>query len=409
VKLTHIARHIGDVHLPTCILGISSIALLVIFKTIGLRRTGPLLVVLAATLTTGLFRLDGDGVAIVANVPRGIPLPFLPALVPEILKDLLPVALTIAFIGYMESYAIAQSIATRERQIIDPDRELTALGAADIAAGIFSGYPVTGGLARTAVNFAAGARTGLAGIITASMIGLTLAFFTPLFHYLPITALAAVIIIAVSSLFDYRQFQELLRVKFGDGLTFLFTFMVTLTGGVETGILSGVVLSLLLFIRRSAHPHMAELGFCHERNAYLNINRFPMVERYAHTVIIRVDGSIFFANAGFVKTRTRQWIESQPDTRLVIFDFEGVNDMDAVAVKMLENLIDDYDTRRVDFAFARLKGPVRDILTRAGWHRKYPHSIRFRSVRQVISDLGITSSNGFSRRDSQVDSTGPDG
>jgi len=396
-KLTHVIRHIHDVHLPTCILGIAAVAALLLFKHLAPRLPGPLLVVIAATVMTGLFRLDTAGVAIVSQVPSGIPLPVLPNLDLDVIRELFPIALTITFIGYMESYAIAQSIATRERQSIGPDRELTALGVADITAGFFSGYPVTGGLSRTAVNYAAGARTNLAGMFTALLIGLALAFFTPLFHYLPKAVLAAVIITAVVSLFEIRLFLELFHIKFGDGLTCLFTFAVTLAAGVETGIVTGVILSLILFIRRSAHPHMAELGFCHERNAYLNINRFPMVERYPRTVIIRVDGSIFFANAGFIRTRTREYIESQPDTRLVVFDFEGVNDMDAVAVKMLETLIDDYDARRVDFAFARLKGPVRDILTRAGWHRKYPHSIRFRSVRQVIADLGITTGNGYSR------------
>ncbi|MBN1297871.1 sulfate permease [bacterium] len=394
ISMIHILRHSTEIHPMTCLLGISGIALLIILKQGTPRLPGPLILLILSTLAVSAFDLHAHGIRIIANVPAGLPKFSIPLFDAPAILSLLPMVLTIVFIGYMESFAVAQSIATRERRSIDPDRELIALGAADIAAGLFSGYPVTGGLSRTAVNDAAGARTGLAGLITAGFMLFIVAFLTPVFYHVPVAALAAIILVAVIHLFAFRDLLRLLTIQLTDGLIFVTTFILTLGFGVETGIAAGIILSLILFIRRSARPHMAELGYCRERDAFLNIQRFPMAERYHQVLIIRIDASMFFANAGFVRTQTRKLIESRPDIRQVIFDFEGVNDMDAVAVTMLEDLIDEYDIRHVDFAFARLKGPVRDVLTRAGWHERYPGAIRFRSVRQVLTELDIDSRIG---------------
>ena len=396
-QLLDIAVNRNAVNMPTLYLGIVAIIVLVLLKKLLPKLPGPLLVVIISTVSAWHFGLGELGVELTGDVPEGLPGFTIPDCHWETIKALVPMALTITFISFMESYAVAQSIATREKQIINPDREFAALGLADIAAGLFSGCPVAGGLGRTAVNYAAGARTSLAGLMTAGFMTMTLLFLTPLFYYLPRAVLAAIIISVVSNLFEFKELMHLLRVKVGDGMTFIITFLSTLILGIESGIIVGVLLSLVLFIRRSANPNMVELGYCPDRNAYMNVHRFPMVERYPHVLIIRVDASLYFANAGFVEKRTRKWIEERHDINLVIFDCEGVNDMDAVAVRMLENLVDDYDSRNIDFSFARLKGPVRDILTRAGWSARSPNSIRFRSVRQVIAELGITFEKGFER------------
>lgn len=380
---------------PTLIIGVCALAILIVSKRFLPKFPIAITVVVAATIAARIFHLDEQGVQLVGAVPRGLPEFQWPTFNFQSMKNLLSAALAITLIGYMESYAIAQSFATRNTQTIDPDRELTALGTANLVSGLFSGYPVTGGLSRTAVNFTAGARTALAGLFTACLMILTLLFLTPLFTWLPRAILAAIIIAAASSLLDFREFLHLSHIKIGDGLSCFATFGLTLIAGVEWGILFGVILSLGMFIRRSANPHMAELGYCQERDAFLNIKRFPMVRRFPGVLVLRIDASLFFANTGFVSTQTRYRIEETPNARLVIFDCEGVNDIDAVAVGMLEKLIEDYDSRQIDFAFARLKGPVRDVLTRADWHQKYPQAIRFRSVRQVFEELEISPETGY--------------
>lgn len=393
-SLSQILTHLRELQQPALITGILTILFLIVIRRRRPDWPAPLLALIISTACAWYFRLDEYGLVILGSIPRG--LPALSFVFPdmETFGILLPAALTIAFVGYIESYAIAQSIAVRKHRDIDPDREMMALGAADIAAGLFSGYPVTGGLSRTAVNDGAGAQTGLAGIITSLCISLILLFLTPWFYYLPRPVLSAIVIVAVARLFDVTELLRLYALKRADGITWLATFIATLIGGVETGIPVGVILSLLLFIRRSAHPHIAELGFCRERNDFLNIRRFPMLKRYPDTILLRVDSSVYFANTGFIRRYIERLIAERPETHLVILDFEGVNDMDAVAVSMMENLIDDYDHRGIDFAFARIKGPVRDILTRAGWDRKYSFSIRFRTIRQILDDLEINTGNG---------------
>jgi sulfate permease, SulP family len=394
-KLAYFYRSYSDTRLMPLVFGLTALGLLLLVKRFFPRFPAALLVLAISILLVRALHLHEIGLNIIGAVPAG--LPNLQMFIPdfEVMKLMLPTALSIAFVGYMESYSVAQSIAARKRQNIHPDRELTALGSANVAAALFAGFPVTGGLSRTAVNNDSGAKTGLAGVISATCVSLILLFLTPLFFYLPNVALAAIIIVAAGSLFNPGECVRLIRIKPVDGLTWLATFILTLLGGIEIGIPAGVFLSLALFIRRSAHPHIVELGYCHERNDFMSIKRFPMLDRYPHVIILRIDSSVFFANAGFIRHFTDRIVAARHQTRLIIFDFEGVNDMDAVAVNMLENLIDDYDHQEVDFAFARIKGPVRDILTRAGWDQKYPFTIRFRPINRILEELEINTLNGF--------------
>lgn len=380
-------QKMSKTHPITFIIGLLSMILLLVFKRILPRFPGPLLVVALATFTVYFFGLNQSGVKIVGEIPSGVPSFSLPGFSMESIGTLLPIALTISFVGFMESIAVAKAIASREKYKINSNQELNALGLANIVGSFFSSYPVTGGFSRSAVNYQAGARTGLASIITVAIIIVTLLFFTPLFYYLPKAVLAAIVMVAVFGLIDIQEAIHLFRVKSTDGWTLLTTFFATLTLGIEKGILFGVALSLLLFILRSAKPHTAELGYVEEQNIYRNIQRFPEAQTFPQTLILRVDASMYFANMSFLEEIIRKKLEEKPDTKQVILDFSGVNDIDAVALDILQELMDNYKQAGIDFRIAAMKGPVRDLAERAGWKEKFGKNIAYPTVKQALEIL----------------------
>ncbi len=287
----------------------------------------------------------------------------------------------------MESISVARYIAAKEKYKVEANSELRGLGLANIISSLFSGYVVTGGFSRTAVNYQAGAKTGLASIITAVVVMLTLLVLTPLFYYLPNTILSAIIIVAVVGLIDIKEPIRLFRIKPADALTLVLTFVCTLGLGVEWGILIGAVFSLGLFIKRSAHPYMAELGYLESEDVFRNIERYPEALTYPDILIFRVDASLYFANMRFVEDRLRQWIERNSKLKWVLFDFSGINDVDAVAISTLENIVKAYGERGIRFAFCCMKGPVRDLVARAEWEGKYGENIGYNSLQQALKRI----------------------
>jgi len=380
--------HLGETHPLAVSMGLGAITLLLVLQRLAPRIPGPLVVVVFGTLLTALLNLDQDGVRTVGDLPHGLPPFAIPVFSFEQLFSLLPASLIIAMVGYLESFAVAGLIADKEKYRIDPNRELLGLGVANMATSFFSGYPVTGGFSRTAVNHRAGARTGLSGLVTALIISAILLWFTQLFHYLPTTILAAIVIVAVSGLVEVAEARYLFRVKASDGFTFLLTFLVTLGFGVEWGIVAGVIFSLLVFIWRSAHPHIAQLGWLAEEGVFRNIRRYPGAVVPPGMLLLRIDASLYFANMAFVEDWLRGALAGRSDVTLIVFDLSGVNDIDAVALAAMERVIDGYAEHGITIAFAGMKGPVRDLAGRAGWPEKYGKLIGFLSLQQAISELG---------------------
>lgn len=378
----------GEASPATLMVGLAGIALLVASRRLAPRFPAPLLLVAAATLAAYLLDLPEAGVAIVGQVPGGLPRLALPSLNASALGALLPAAITIAFVGFMESLAVAKSLAARERYSVDANRELVGLGVANLAAGVFSAFPVTGGFSRSAVNYQAGARTPLASMVTALLITLTLLFFTPLFTFLPRTVLAAIVIVAVAGLIDLREPARLFRVKPADGWTLLVTFAATLLLGVELGILIGVGFSLLLFVARSAYPHTAELGRLPGSGAFRNLKRFPEAVPYRDALIVRPDASLYFANTAFLAS----WLEerlTRPGLRFLLLDFSGVNDIDAVALQALEELTERAGARGIEVHVAGMKGPVRDVAARAGWYDRFGARVEHLSLEDAARELAL--------------------
>ncbi|MDZ7779941.1 MAG: sulfate permease [Gemmatimonadota bacterium] len=383
------ALRIGETNPYTLAIGLASIAALIVAKKRAPRLPAALVVVLVATVATWALGLADKGVAVVGAVPGGFPAPSLPMLDPAALTGLLGSALTISFVGFVESFAVAKSIATREKYKIDANRELKALGLANVATALFSGFPVTGGFSRSAVNYQSGARTPLASIVTGVLILVTVLAFTSLFHYLPTAVLAAVVVVAVYGLVDVRHAVHLFQLKKVDGWTLVITFVATLVLGIETGILVGVGFSLLVFIWRSAYPHWARLGYLVRARVFRNVERFPEVRTYPGVLILRVDASLYFANMTFLEDTLRSELLERPDCREIILDFSGVNDMDAVAVETLEILMQEMRSQGVTVRIAAMKGPVRDVTTRAGWPDKFGERIGYFSIERALEAVGI--------------------
>ncbi|MEX2471108.1 MAG: sulfate permease [Gemmatimonadota bacterium] len=379
---------LGEVNPYTLLIGVMSIAALVAARRWAPRLPAALGVVALATVATWGMGLHERGVAIVGAVPSGLPAPSLPTMDAGVLSALLTTALAVSFVGFMESFAVAKSIATREKYRIDADQELKGLGLANLAAGVFSGYPVTGGFSRSAVNYQAGARTGLASIITAVLILLTVLAFTSLFQFLPRAVLAAVVIVAVYGLIEVREALHLFKLKKIDGWTLVVTFAATLVLGVETGILVGVAFSLLVFIWRSAYPHSARLGYLARERVFRNEDRFPEVESYAGTLILRIDASLYFANIAFLESSLRTALVEETEYRNIILDFSGVNDMDAVAVEALEVLMEEMGEQGVTVHIAAMKGPVRDITARAGWPERFGARVSHMGLDSALEAVG---------------------
>ncbi len=362
-----VAANSGDTNGTTLAIGLSSIVLLLVLKRFAKKVPGALVVVVLAILAVNLFDLESRGVKVVGDIPDSLPVFGLPSFDGSLVGSLLPTALVITLVGFMESIAVAKVYARRHRYSVEPNAELIGLGAANIGAGFFGGFPVTGGFSRTAVNDTAGARTPLASLITAGIVLLTILFLTPLFRSLPNAALGAIIIVAVVGLFDVKEMRHIAAVKKSDLIGLGVAFGATLVLGIELGILVAVVASMLVVFARMSKPHVATLGRIPGTTTFRNVARFPEVEVADGVAVIRIDAALSFVNAVNVKRILTEAANSLPESpRCLILDASGINDLDATGADMLHEVLDEFSESGVDFHLTSVKGPVRDVLQRAG-------------------------------------------
>ena len=366
--LADLVGRAGEVHLLTLLLGAAAIALLLAARRLHRRFPGPLLVVALGTAVVALLGLDAHGVRTVGEVPGGLPTFVWPAPPLADVWALLPTALTIAFVGFTESIAVARALAVKDRERVDADRELAGLGLANLAAGVLAAFPVTGGLSRSAVNAQAGARSGLASVVTALLVLLTLLLLTPAFRGLPQAALGAIVVVAVAGLVDLRAPRHLWRLRRSDGVVWALTFAGTLLVGVEPGLFLGIGASLAWFVVKSAFPHVASVGWLAEEGVWRNVRRYPQVWRPAGVVVLRFDAALYFANVGFLRDTVERTLAEHPGLEGLVLDLGGAHDIDAVGVETLHRLLVDAEQWGVRVAVAGLKGPVRDVLARTDWN-----------------------------------------
>jgi sulfate permease, SulP family len=327
-------------------------------------KAGPIAAVAATTLAVHAFGLADRGVAIVGTVPQGLPPLALPSFDAELWTSLAGSAALISLIGFVESVSVAQTLAAKKRQRIVPDQELVGLGAANIASAVSGGYPVTGGFARSVVNFDAGAATPAAGAFTAIGILLAALFLTPLLHFLPKATLAATIIVAVLSLVDLSILRRAWGYSKADFAAVLATILVTLGVGVEAGVLAGVVLSILLFLWKTSRPHIAEVGLVPGTHHFRNVLRHK-VETHPEVLTIRIDESLYFANARYMEDYIYDRVVPDRALRHVVLMCSAVNEIDMSALESLEAINHRLHGLGITLHLSEVKGPVMDRLKRA--------------------------------------------
>jgi SulP family sulfate permease len=324
-------------------------------------RTGPVATVVVSILVVVLAGVD---VATVGAIPTGLPPIGAPLADLGLWSALLVPALLISIIGFVESVSVAQTLAARRRQRIDPDQELIGLGAANVAAAFSGGYPVTGGFARSVVNFDAGAETPAAGAFTAIGLAMVLLFLTPLLFHLPIAVLAATIIVAVLSLVDLRTPRELWRYSKSDFAAIAGTMLATLLIGVEAGVITGVVLSLALYLWRASRPHAAIVGLVPGTQHFRNVLRHQVLTA-PHLLTLRVDESLTFINARWLEEHVLELIADRPEVTDLVLMCSAVNDIDASALESLEAINHRLGEAGVRLHLSEVKGPVMDRLHRS--------------------------------------------
>lgn len=378
--LATIAGNIGQANLPT--LAIGTAALLFLFwvrrglKPLLLRlgakprladlltKAGPVFAVAMSILAVVSLGLEARGVPVVGEIPTGLPPLTVPLLDPELWSALFVPALLISVIGFVESVSVAQTLAAKRRQRIEPDQELVGLGASNIAAAFSGGYPVTGGFARSVVNFDAGAETPAAGAYTAVGIAAAALFLTPLLFYLPVAVLAATIIVAVLSLVSLREPKEVWRYSKSDFAAMAGTIIVTLLMGVEAGVLTGVGVSLALFLWRASRPHAAVVGRVPGTEHFRNIRRHQ-VETDPHMLTLRVDESLTFVNSRWLEEKVLELVAKRPELNHLVLMCSAVNAIDASALESLEAINHRLEDAGVKLHLSEVKGPVMDRLKRS--------------------------------------------
>ncbi|WP_306027739.1 SulP family inorganic anion transporter [Stappia sp. MMSF_3263] len=326
-------------------------------------KSGPVAAVAATTAAAEIFDLGEKGVKLVGAIPSSLPVPALPGFDPALWSQLAGPALLISAIGFVESVSVAQTLAAKKRQRIVPDQELIGLGAANLASGLSGGYPVTGGFARSVVNFDAGAATPAAGAFTAVGIAMATLFLTPLIANLPQATLAATIIVAVLSLVDFKALARVHAYSKSDFTAMAGTIAVTLGFGVETGVVTGVAVSLALYLYRNSRPHMAIVGIVPGTEHFRNVNRHKVITG-DKVLSVRVDESLFFANSRFLEDRLTELVAERPALKHVVLMCPAVNEIDASALESLEEINRRLLDAGVGFHLSEVKGPVMDRLQR---------------------------------------------
>lgn len=362
ILLSDFFEKISTVHFYTLIFAISGIAFILILKKIQKKIPAGLVLVFLATLITYFFQLDQSGIQIVKEVPAGFPEAAVPSFSWQEFKALLPAAIALALIAFMEAFTVSKTIEEKKGvQEVDANKELIALGSSNVVGSFFSAFPVTGGFSRTAVNNEAGAKTPLAGLIAALVILFALLFLTDLFYYLPKVSLAVIILVAVIGLIDIKSPRLWWRTDTLEFLMYAVTLLSTLFIGIQQGIFIGVILSLIVLVYKVSNPHMAIVGKIPGTNLYRNVERFSSVELDPEVLVVRFDAGLFYANADYFRDKLFEYEKTKKGKlKAIIVDSSGINSIDSTSIYMIRKLLIHYKRKKVKLLFSGLIGPVRD-------------------------------------------------
>ena len=404
-RLVQLADSIGSLNPATLGLGLAcgvGMWLLQRYITVPLRlfgidlpsthpitRLGPLLVAVASVLAVWSGSLhETAGVAVIGEVPAGLPDFTIPPGDLDLWFDLLPTSTMIALVAYVESFSIGTTLATRQRTRVNSHQELIALGAANISAAFTGAYPVAGSFTRSSVNYQSGARTQVSSLVCAVVILLTLLFFTPLFTLLPHAALAAIVIVSVFGLIDFSSVRSHWKVHRDDSVTQLVTLATVLAFGVEAGLITGVALSVAFFVRRVSRPHVAIVGRIGNSEHFRAARRYD-VETFAHVAAIRIDESLFFANANQVENKLLKIVQRRPGTKQVLLVCSAVNLIDVSGLEMLYRINQNLDRMGITLHLSEVKAPVMAQLEAADFIATL-HGDVFFTTDQAMRNLGAS-------------------
>lgn len=361
--LGQIFAQFDSVHGISWLLGGLSVVFLLFSKKYFPRLPAALAVVLFGIGASIAFSFESTGVAVIGTVPGGLPAFALPVFDGTAARTLLPTAFSIAFIGFMEAYAVGQTLQRRHRDYeIRSRHELMALGLANMIGSFFAAYPGTGGLSRSAVNDAAGAKTPISGLVSAALVVLTLLFLTRCFYHLPLPVLSAIIVTAVINMIDIATARRLWRSHRSDFWLFGLTAIGTLYLGAAEGIVLGVLLSLGVVIYRLSRPHYAVLGRSDEGELYRNRERFATVTPVSGALLFRFDAPLSYTNSAFFRGTVRELAGAQPDLRYFLLDARALTHIDATGMDTLRELIGELRQQEVELLVVNAIGPVRDLL-----------------------------------------------
>ncbi len=380
------AANIQDTNLISLGIGILGIAFIMILKKINKAIPGALLAVVLGIILVYGFGLMDYGVEVVGVVPKGLPAFEIPHASTVEIMQLIPLALTISLISFIESLAIARTLEARHKTYrVDPDQELIALGFAKLGGGFFQAYPTTGSFVRSAINDDAGAKTGVSSIVSAVLIALILLFLTPIFYYVPKSILAAIILTAVLKLIDYEGAKELWMYHRRDFWTMMVTFLITLLVGIQSGVLAGIIFSLALMIYRTSKPHFAILGQLPNTRYYRNIERYPEALHGDEVMILRFDAQLYFGNAGYFRESVEELVKQRRGkVKLFILDASSILDIDSSGLHILEEVIDYLRKEGILFYVSGVIGPVRDLFFKTGLSEKIGRDQQFMYIHDAV-------------------------
>lgn len=365
--LMSVAQNFNETHLITVVVGVSAMSLILVTKKYFSKFPSSLLVSVFGVLLIWITRWDLHGVEIVGHIPAGLPNFDLLTVYPELVRDMLPFALTLAVIGYVEIISITKELEEQEEKyFLKPNKELMALGTANLVGSFFQSYPVSASFSRSAVKFQSGALTGMTAVFSASIVGLTLLFFTSLFFYLPIAVLAGIIMVAVIRLINIRYAIDLYKTRRDEFFLLLITCLLTLFVGISQGILIGTLLSLLLMVIRTSKPHYAILAKVSGTNYYKNISRFETdANNDVNILILRFDAQLFFGNRDYFRKIVFEEIEKKPNLKGFILVARGITYVDSSGLSTLSAMIKSFQQKGILFMVAGAIGPTRDLLQKS--------------------------------------------
>ena len=368
IILQGIWLELGNFNYHTATIGLISMIIIIISRRINKKIPNALMVVILGVLLMKYFGNIFINVSIVKEIPSGLPKFGIPEFDFDLIRNLLPIALTLVMVGYLETISIGKSLEAKQDEYrIRPNQELIALGISNMVGSLFKAYPSASSFSRSAINYESGAKTGMAALISVVMVLITLLFLMPLFYYLPKTVLSAIIIVAVFGLVNFKEAGFLWKANQLDFCLMLSTFIATLFLGIEFGIITGVGLSLIVLIFRTSRPYVVELGKVPNSNFYKNKERFEEVVLDEDVLVFRFDAQLFYANASYFRDRLEQMMDNKGSAlKLIVLDAESINRVDSTGVEMLKERILFCQKKGIIFYLAGVKGPVRDDLFKSG-------------------------------------------